>query len=90
MKKLLWFFISFLASLVPIVILTTLAKNQLGWAGYSSAGWTIIWIQFGYTIVLLLLSIYFFIVRRGYIGGGLLLSFPIALVTTFYVYFEGM
>ena len=84
------FYLSLVAGLIPIVILTTIAMTQLGRYSYTELGGIIIFIQAGYVILLIPIMILLSILRKREIALGLLVSFGIGFFVALFVIGMGM
>ncbi len=84
------FFLSLLAGLIPVVILTTTALTQLGEYSYTRLGGIVIYIQAGYVFLLLLATIVAFILRKKDIAPGLLVSFIIGFFVSLLTFGMGL
>ena len=85
------FFISLVGGLIPIVIFTTIAMTQyIGTCCYSTLGEIIVIIQLFYVILLLPITMLFFILRKKKIALGLLVSFVIGGFVAFCVLGKGI
>jgi ribosomal protein L40E len=84
------FYISLVAGLMPIVILATIAMTQLGKYSYTKLGGIIIFIQAGYVILLIPITILFSILRKREIASGLRVSFGIGFFVALFIIGMGM
>jgi membrane-associated HD superfamily phosphohydrolase len=88
MKK--GFLISLVGGLTPIVVFTTIAMMQLGKYSYTKLGEIVIMIQAGYVILLLLIAILSFILKKRDIALGLLVSFIIGFFVSIVTFGMGL
>ncbi|MFH0769370.1 MAG: hypothetical protein V1932_07385 [Chloroflexota bacterium] len=84
------FYLSLIAGLIPIVVLTTIAMTQLGRYSYTELGGIIIFIQAGYVILLLPFALIFLLLKKGTIAKGLLASFGIGFFVALIVIGMGL